>query len=373
MDSMDHDAEGTRRGGGEGRSEDRRGRGGHSGIGGRSPGRGPRREGSFRRGQDRSESAEGGPRRSFGAGRGERRADARGGAGRRSGRFDDRGLSVSRRPDRERDREPQGQDERSRRPGLERKADEPPTPTEFDEKMLPRAVRAELRGLPKDLAAIVGAHLLMAGELIDEDPDLALAHAHAARRRAARLPIVREATAEAAYAAGDWQTALSEFRALQRMSGGGDYLPVMADCERALGKPREAIRLAKEAASHQLDPAMQLEMVIVEAGARADLGQVDEALRLLNQASTTRRGPKQAHARMLYTAADLYEQAGRTDEAIKRFQRVVELDEDELLDAPTRLARLGVSHSPDVDVDILAMVEDDEDEPTETTEFPKEQ
>jgi hypothetical protein len=106
-------------------------------------------------------------------------------------------------------------------------------------------VRAELRGLPKDLAEIVAAHLVVAGRLVDEDPDLAYAHAEAARRRAARLPIVREAAAETAYAAGRYDVALSEFRALRRMTGSPDYLPVMADCERALGRPHNALKLAR--------------------------------------------------------------------------------------------------------------------------------
>ena len=261
-------------------------------------------------------------------------------------------------------REEAREQERALRPGLERRADEPPTPQDLDEKMLPRAVRAELRGLPKDLATIVGAHLLMAGELIDEDPELALAHAHAARRRAARLPIVREATAETAYAAGDYQTALAEYRALHRMSGTGDYLPVLADCERALGRPRDALKLAQEARGSRLDPAMQVEMLIVEAGARVDLGQVDEALRLVHSALQDRRVPKQARARLFYTAGDLLEKQGRTRDAIQRFQHAVEFDDEELLDAPSRLAQLGVLGDDEMDVDIIAMIED-EPEPTE--------
>lgn len=254
--------------------------------------------------------------------------------------------------------------QRSQRPGLQRKANEPDTPADFDEKTLPRPVRAELRGLPKDLANIVGAHLAMAGELMDEDPELALAHAQAARRRAARLPVVREATAEAAYNAGDWSTALSEYRALYRMSGSGDYLPVMADCERALGKPREALKLARDAARLELDPAMQLEMTIVEAGARADLGQADEALRLLQAAITSRQGPKEARARLHYAAGDLLEQRGLTDAAIEQFSTAASLDTEEVLDAPMRLARLGAGSETgqEYDVDIIAMGDDDEDE-----------
>ena len=260
-------------------------------------------------------------------------------------------------------REEVREQERAVRPGLARKEDEPPTPTDIDDRVLPRAVRAELRGLPKDLAAIVAAHLVMAGELVDEDPALALSHAQAARRRAARLPVVREATAEAAYAAGDWATALTEYRALHRMSGAGDYLPVMADCERALGRPREALKLAREAQQVALDPAMRLEMTIVEAGARADLGQVEEALRLLHEARTRQRAPKAAQARLAYAAADLHERQGQLGLARDAFAQALRLDEDEVLDAASRLARLG-GHAaqPEEDLDIIAMMDDEDDE-----------
>ncbi len=122
-------------------------------------------------------------------------------------------------------------------------------PQGVDVRTLNRAVRAELRGLPKELEEIVAGHLVAAGELIDTDPQLAYAHAEAARRRAARLPVVREAAAETAYAAGEYAAALSEYRALRRMTGAPDYLPVMADCERALGNPQRALTLAREAAT----------------------------------------------------------------------------------------------------------------------------
>ena len=59
--------------------------------------------------------------------------------------------------------------------------------------------------LTSEHAEVVGAHLLMAGQLIDTDPELAYAHAEAARRRAARLPITSEAAGETAYAAGDFE------------------------------------------------------------------------------------------------------------------------------------------------------------------------
>lgn len=199
---------------------------------------------------------------------------------------------------------------------------------------------------------------MAAGQLIDEDPELAYRHAEAARRRAARLPIVREATAETAYAAGLYDVALSEFRALRRMTGVSDYLPVMADCERALGRPQAALKLAREADQLDLDPALRTEMTIVSAGARSDLGQHAEAVRVLEQAVSapppTRPGPppsraaaaeareqeRQAQARLRYAYADALLQAGREDEARRWFTAAASLDPDQLTDARLRLDEL---------------------------------
>ena len=210
----------------------------------------------------------------------------------------------------------------------------------MDTSKLHRAVRAELRGLPKDLADVVAGHLVLAGELIDTDPELAYGHAEAARRRAARLPIVREATAETAYAAGHFDVALSEFRALRRMTGVADYLPVMADCERALGRPQAAIKLAKEARHATLDPALQIEMVIVEAGARADLGQRAEGLRILDQAvqavAPRRAQQRSAVVRLEYAYADALLRDGQESEARTWFASAAELDVDGETDAESR-------------------------------------
>ena len=99
--------------------------------------------------------------------------------------------------------------------------------------LLDQEVRRDLRGLPKDLADIVARHLVAAGELLDEDPEAALAHARFARHRASRVAVVREACGLAAYHAGEWAEALAELRASRRM-GGAPHVPVMADAERAL-------------------------------------------------------------------------------------------------------------------------------------------
>ena len=231
-------------------------------------------------------------------------------------------------------------------------------PDDVDLSTLHRAVRAELRSLPKELEEIVAGHLVAAGNLIDTDPEAAYAHAEAARRRAARLPVVREAAAETAYAAGEWAAALSEFRALRRMTGVADYLPVMADCERALGRPQQALALAREAAGLDLEPALRTEMTIVAAGARADLGQQAEAVRMLREAVSApppaRTGPPltrgaaaqaveqahQAQARLRYAYADALLQTGATEEARRMFAEAAKRDPEQLTDAQQRLEEL---------------------------------
>ena len=241
-------------------------------------------------------------------------------------------------------------------PGLAPQHNEPPIPEGVDSRALHASVRAELRGLPKDLAEIVAAHLVVAGQLIDEDPDLAYAHAEAARRRAARLPIVREAAAETAYAAGRYDVALSEFRALRRMTGIQDYLPVMADCERALGRPHNALKLAREADRVGLEPALRIEMIIVEAGARRDLGQDHEARRILERAvavARPERMPPLAVARLYYAYADALLQTGEDSEARQWFSNAVKLDHDQETDAQQRVEELD---------GLLIDYDDDEDE-----------
>ena len=117
----------------------------------------------------------------------------------------------------------------------------------------------------------------------------------------------------------------------------------MADCERALGRPQNALKLAKEAARRPLDPALRIEMTIVEAGARADLGQVAEARRILDRARPTDRPAPAlaaAYARLRYAYADLLLRADQPAEAREAFARAAELDTEQQTDAQQRVDEL---------------------------------
>jgi tetratricopeptide (TPR) repeat protein len=81
-------------------------------------------------------------------------------------------------------------------------------------------------------------------------------------------------------------------------------------------------------------------MTIVEAGARRDLGQVDAALRTLENAPLRSRSREPWLARLRYAYADMLLAAGRTADAIEWFHRTVAVDGDQTTDAAERLAEL---------------------------------
>jgi tetratricopeptide (TPR) repeat protein len=203
-------------------------------------------------------------------------------------------------------------------------------------KELDRSVAAQLKGLPEKLAARVARHLAAAGLLIDEDPETAYQHTLAARARASRLAVVREAAGEAAYAAGHYAEALSELRAAKRMNGATAYLPIMADCQRALGKPEEALKLARSPGVANFAPEAKAEMTIVEAGAHRDLGRFDAALRTLERAPLNSKSRAAWVVRLRYAYADALEAAGRETDALTWFHRTQAIDGAEITDAGAR-------------------------------------
>jgi len=218
--------------------------------------------------------------------------------------------------------------------------DGPPIPDDVSAKDLDKHARQALQSLPEKLADKVARHLVMAGLLISEDPETAHLHALAAKARATRTGLVREACGETAYAAGKFAEALSEFRAARRMTGGYLYAPMMADCERALKRPDKAIAYDTPEIRGHLDDAGQIELSIVVAGARRDQKQYDAAVRLLETEPLHTKGRSDWVPRLRYAYADALLDAGRRDEAIEWFHRTVAVDGNKQTDAEERLVEL---------------------------------
>ena len=242
-------------------------------------------------------------------------------------------------PDREPRREgrhPEPREERGpRRPPLE-------TP-ELAEDVTPGAldpvVRRQLKTLPMGLADLVARHLVAADRALEDDPELAYRHTSVAVRLASRVPAVREAAGVTAYRTARWAQALSELRAARRMSGSLDFLPMMADCERGLGRPERALTLAGSPEASRLDRAGRVEMRIVTSGARRDMGQLDAAVLAL-QCPELRDARQPWSARLFYAYADALLAADRADEAREWFTKAAEADLDDVTGAAERLAEL---------------------------------
>ncbi|BBX83062.1 hypothetical protein MAUB_09350 [Mycolicibacterium aubagnense] len=202
-------------------------------------------------------------------------------------------------------------------------------------------MRRELTTLDKATADYVAKHLVMAGDLLEEDPEAALEHARAARHRASRIAAIREAVGIAAYHSGDWAQALSELRAARRMGSKSPLLALIADCERGVGRPERAIELGRSPEAEQLTGDDADELKIVLAGARCDLGQPAQALALLQNPplDSTRTG--QTAARLFYVYAETLLALDRTNDALQWFLHAAAADLEGVTDAEDRVAELG--------------------------------
>jgi hypothetical protein len=174
---------------------------------------------------------------------------------------------------------------------------------------------------------------------------------------------VREAVGVAAYHAGDYAEAAREIRAYRRMSGDRGYRAVLADCERALGRPEVALRLVAEALAEAPGADEATELRLVEAGARRDLGELAAARLLLEGELGGRPDPARLDlgdptmVRVAAAYADLLEALGEDS-------------------AATQWGATVAAATPEDDVEFLELELDDESdagaEETVTTPAPPE-
>ena len=207
--------------------------------------------------------------------------------------------------------------------------------------MLDRDARAELRSLPATLADDVAKHLVMAGRLLEEDPDVAYQHAAKAQALASRVAVAREALGLAAYATGKWAQALSELRAARRMSGLGRPPAGDGRLRAGPGPARTSPRPRRHARGRATRPRRP------DRDAHRRLRRTPRP----RSARRRRRDPSAPRAeviegcqpwtgRLRYAYADALLAAGREDEARDWFAEAVDADPDGLTDAAERLEEL---------------------------------
>jgi tetratricopeptide (TPR) repeat protein len=241
--------------------------------------------------------------------------------------------------------------------------EDPVVPDDVTGAELDRQVRGELGTLSRDNAVGVAQHLVMVGRLLEDDPEAAYAHAMAAQRRAGRVAVVREAAGLAAYRIGRYDEALRELRTARRLTGSHDHLPLMADCERGLGRPERALAMLASAEASALDRSGALELLIVAAGARLDLGQAEAAVVMLEVPELTAPpapATAEAQARLMSAYADALEAAGRPDDSRTWLERAAAVDVEDVTGAAGRLG--SDAEGADI-VDLLEDEDEDGDDP----------
>lgn len=130
---------------------------------------------------------------------------------------------------------------------------------------------------------------------------------------------VRELYGLTLYRQGKWRQAAKELEAFRAGSGSADQNPVLADCYRALKRWQEVEELWIELKEASPSVELVIEGRIVAAAAKADRGELRDAMNLLQQGWKLPKRPEISHLRRGYALADLYERAGELAKARELF------------------------------------------------------
>ena len=159
-------------------------------------------------------------------------------------------------------------------------------------------------------------------------------------RDAPEIADVRELHGLVLYRLGRFDAAMAELEFFRELSGSVEQHPVLADCHRALGRWADVEALWRELGAASPSAELVTEGRLVLAGAKADRGEMQAAIRVLEQGWRLPSRPREHHLRRAYAMADLYERAGRPPRARELF-RWVESHDPGLADVSERVRALS--------------------------------
>ena len=150
---------------------------------------------------------------------------------------------------------------------------------------------------------------------------------------------VRELYGLTLYRMGQYREAAKQLEAFREIADTADQNPVLADCYRAQRRWADVEYLWSELADMSPSAELVNEGRIVMAGALADQGDVNAAVRLLAKGWKRPAEPREHHFRRAYALADLYERSGDLPRARALFDWVVSKSPD-FVDVRQRLKAL---------------------------------
>ena len=122
------------------------------------------------------------------------------------------------------------------------------------------------------------------------------------------------------YRLGEWAEAVEHLEAFRRLAGTAEQHPPLMDAHRALGNWADVEELWGELGDASPNAELMVEGRIVRAGAEADRGALDSAIRILERGWKPPKQPREHHLRRAYALADLYDRAGRIPRGRSLFQ-----------------------------------------------------
>ena len=155
------------------------------------------------------------------------------------------------------------------------------------------------------------------------------------------VELIHEIAGLSMYRMGQWRDAADHLEQARALTSGSTLNhPVLADCYRALMRYDKVDELWKELKDASPDPTIVAEGRIVAASALADQGDIQAAVRLMQQSKQDPAKVREHHLREWYVLADLYDRSGEVIQARTIFQRIAKNDAD-FTDVRDRLETLG--------------------------------
>ena len=139
---------------------------------------------------------------------------------------------------------------------------------------------------------------------------------------------VRELYGLALYGLREWTEAIEQLEAYRNLAASAEEHPVLADCHRAVGAYDDVEWLWDELREASPSGPIVTEGRIVTAATRAERGERQSAVRLLEKGWKRPKRPKEHHLRRAYALADLYERTGATTKSRELFGWVAACDAD---------------------------------------------
>ena len=142
------------------------------------------------------------------------------------------------------------------------------------------------------------------------------------------------------YRLGKWNAAQKELDIFVGLTDSTEQHPVLMDIARALGKYKRVEQLWEELRAVSPGAEIVTEGRIVAAGALADQGKLEQAIKVLERAPANPKRILPHHLRLWYALADLQERAGDIPAARALFRKISAQDPS-FVDVAERLAALS--------------------------------